>query len=55
MFLNYLILYEESDLTLEMMNYELISICFRNDELFRIFDENCSKNTIFITKIKMEF
>lgn len=54
-FLQYLALYESIDLSLEMMNYELLSICYRNDELFKIFDENCCKKTILSTKLKLDF
>jgi hypothetical protein len=55
MLLDYLVQYESTKLTTEMMNYELVSICFKNDELFRIFDENCIKNTVYTNKLKMEF
>lgn len=55
MFLNYLVQYESIKLTLDMMNYELVSICFKNDELFRIFDENCVKGTMYTSKLRMEF
>lgn len=55
MFLDYLLQYEETELSPEDMNYELLSICFKNDELSKIFDENCLKNTVCTTKLKMDF
>lgn len=54
-FLEYLALYEQTKLTIEMINYELLSICYRNDELFKIFDDNCLKKTILTTKLKLDF
>jgi cellulose biosynthesis protein BcsQ len=53
-FLNYLIMYEKLTFTPEIMNYELTSICQKNDSLQEIFKESCANGTIFVSKLRME-
>lgn len=53
--MNYLILYETTPFTPEIMNYELTSIGLKNEGLLEIFKSSCANGTIFINKLKMEW
>ena len=44
--------YEHEDITADLINVELASLCKKHEELYKIFKENCEKDTIYTRKMR---